>query len=353
VKVLALTRYAALGVTSRIRFLQYIPHLQQANIEVSVGHFLDDRYVGQLHAQGRGSFGSVARAYLRRVVQLLRIRKYDLIWIEKEVLPWLPAFPERYIRAARIPYVVDYDDATFHGYDMNSSAIVRRLMGNKIDRVMRSASIVVAGNDYLGDRARRAGAKTVEYLPTVVDLNRYPIGPPKRTGVFTIGWIGSAWTARYLPMVEGALHQVCQNGKARALLIGSGPVDLGDIPVDVQLWSEENEYAQLRQCDVGIMPLPDNPFERGKCGYKLIQYMACGLPVVASPVGVNRGIVEHGRNGFLASNTEEWARALEQLRDSTELRESMGKRGRAKIEAEYSLQVHAPRLIAILQNAQR
>ena len=351
-KVLALTRYGGLGVTSRIRFLQYLPYLAQNGIDVSVGHFLDDDYVRQLHRRGRGSVVSIAAAYIRRMQQLGTAGDYDLIWIEKEVLPWLPAFAERSIRVAGIPYVVDYDDATFHGYDMNSSIIVRALLGKKIDQVMRGASMVVAGNDYLAERARQAGARVVEFLPTVVDLCHYPVAGPKREGPFTIGWIGSAWTARYLPMVAGALRRVCEGTAARVRLIGSGPVNLSGVPVDVEPWSEASEYDQIRQCDVGIMPLPDNPFERGKCGYKLLQYMACGLPVVASPVGVNRRIVEHACNGFLASDENEWVRALEQLRDDGLLRESMACRGRRKVETEYSLQTHAPRLADMLNRAQ-
>jgi glycosyltransferase involved in cell wall biosynthesis len=351
VKVLALTRYSGLGVTSRIRFLQYLSHLQKADIEVTVKHFLDDHYIEQLYGERCGSLSSIAGAYARRAKDLPKVLQYDLIWIEKEVFPWLPALFERCIRAAGIPYVVDYDDATFHAYDMNSSAIVRGLMRHKIDHVMRRASMVVVGNDYLAARARAAGAKMIEYLPTVVDLNRYPAAAPKYGDTFIIGWVGSAWTARYLPMIETALRRVCQSGTARVLLIGSGPVNFKDVPVDVQSWSEDEEYTQIRQCDVGIMPLPDNPFERGKCGYKLIQYMACGLPVVASPVGVNSRIVDHGQSGFLASNEAEWVHALEQLRDHPELRESMGRRGRSKVELEYSLQVHAPRLAGLLMKA--
>jgi glycosyltransferase involved in cell wall biosynthesis len=282
------------------------------------------------------------------MVQLVSARKYDVVWLEKEVLPWLPALAERLIRAAGIPFVVDYDDATFHGYDMHSSVIVRTLLGRKIDRVMRKSSIVIAGNDYLAERARKAGASRVEYLPTVVDLDHYPLEKRTPQPTFTIGWIGSAWTARYLPMLEGALRQVCENGSARVLLIGSGPVSLKGVPVELKSWSESDEYHQIRRCDVGIMPLPDSPFERGKCGYKLIQYMACGLPVVASPVGVNQQIVEHGKSGFLASTETEWISALTQLRDDASLRQSMGQLGRVKVEQSYSLQAHAPRLASIL-----
>jgi len=114
---------------------------------------------------------------------------------------------------------------------------------------------------------------------------------------------------------------------------------------------KENEAADIRHFDVGIMPLPDAPWERGKCGYKLIQYMACGKPVVASPVGVNSRIVCHGENGFLANNLEQWREALLTLRDHPALRQQMGNEGRARVEREYSVQLNAPRLSAWLHEA--
>jgi glycosyltransferase involved in cell wall biosynthesis len=351
VKVLALTRYARLGATSRLRFLQYVDCLKKAGIEVSVGHFLGDEYVEQLFNDGRGSFGSIAGAYVRRFRQLFDAAKYDLVWIEKEVLPWLPALPEFIFASAGIRYVVDYDDAVFHNYDLHPNRLVRSLLGKKIGRVMSRASLVLAGNEYLAEHARLAGARHVEYLPTVVDLNRYTSGKQTASGVFTIGWIGSAWTSRYLPMVESALRQVCRNGAVRLLLIGSGPVTLADVPVEIRPWSEQREVSDIQQCDVGIMPLHDDAYERGKCGYKLIQYMACRLPVVASPVGVNSTIVECGKNGFLAATEKQWIDALEQLHNDFNLRNSMGERGRCKVEEEYSLQVHAPRLASLLRGA--
>jgi glycosyltransferase involved in cell wall biosynthesis len=132
-------------------------------------------------------------------------------------------------------------------------------------------------------------------------------------------------------------------------LVGSGPVELPGVPVDVIAWSEVTEVDEIRGFDVGIMPLSDEPWERGKCGFKLIQYMACCLPVVASPVGVNTTIVEHGFNGFLATSAEEWAQALCTLAADSALRHRMGQAGRAKVDRGYSLQISALRLTALLQ----
>jgi len=271
-----------------------------------------------------------------------------VLWIEYELLPWLPAWAEGLLGGFGLPYLVDYDDAVFHRYDLHRSGLVRTILGKKIDAIMRKATLVTVGNDYLADRAHRAGAKRVEHLPTVVDLKRYHTAPGTGNSVYTIGWIGSPTTAPYLRLVRPALAEVCGKHGGRLVVVGGPPeMALDGVLTIGRPWSEETEVAEVQRFDVGILPLPDEPWERGKCGYKLIQYMACGRPVVASPVGVNRQIVEQGTNGFLASTISEWIKALGALRDSP-LRERMGRAGRAKVERNFSVQVTAPRLAALL-----
>jgi glycosyltransferase involved in cell wall biosynthesis len=351
-RVLALPRYERLGASSRVRMYQYIPYLAGHGIHVEASAFLCDDYVTRLYSGGsRG--GRILDAYRRRLRVLRHIAQFDLIWIEKEALPWMPAWAERRIERLRIPYIVDYDDATFHNYDSHRLPAVRAILGRKIDEVMRRAAIVVAGNTYLAGRATTAKARRVEIVPTVVDLDHYPIEPREQNPTFTVGWIGTPVTAPYLRVAENGLAAVCRNGAARLVTVGSGPIRLDGVPLEVRAWTEETEAAGMRCVDAGIMPLPDAPWERGKCGYKLIQYMACAKPIVASPVGVNCQIVDHEVNGFLASSTEEWERALFSLRDDAETRGRMGRAAREKVERLYSLQVTAPRMLALFLEAVR
>jgi glycosyltransferase involved in cell wall biosynthesis len=330
---------------------QYLPYLASHGIEVESAPFLSNAYVTALYSgEGRGA-SSILQAYARRLRALRRIDRYDLIWIEKEAMPWMPAWAERRIRRHKIPYIADYDDATFHNYDENKRAVIRRVLGHKIDEVMRGAAIVVAGNDYLADRARSAGSRRIEIIPTVVDLNHYPLSNDGRNDVFTIGWIGTPVTAPYLRVAQEGLATGCRDGGARLVAVGSGPIELENVPTEVREWREESEAADMRSVDAGIMPLPDESWERGKCGYKLIQYMACAKPVVASPVGVNRQIIDAGCNGYLASTPEEWARALCALRDDADLCAGMGKAAREKVERFYSLQITSPRMVQLFREA--
>ena len=155
----------------------------------------------------------------------------------------------------------------------------------------------------------------------------------------------------YLSAIAGTLAAFCVEKKARLVIVGARQAPFDGVPVEFRRWSESTEVADICDFDVGIMPLPDEPWERGKCGYKLIQYMACARPVVASPVGVNSQIVEQGTNGFLAAADQEWHSALEALRTAPKLGERLGRAGREKVERRYCTRVTAPQLAAILSSS--
>jgi glycosyltransferase involved in cell wall biosynthesis len=353
-RVLFLTRYGRLGASSRQRCFLYLDKLRAAGIAADVRPFLDDEYVLNLYVGHPTSLPLILRSYATRLMVLLKSHGYDLLWIEKEALPWIPARVElALLKIFGTKIVVDYDDAVFHAYDQHRHELVRKLLGSKIDRIMAIADLVTVGNSYLGLRAKAAGACAVAELPTVVDLTHYPkpLGErPDHRGAFTIGWIGSPLTSTYLEALRPALTELMARISLKVILIGAAPGSLIGLPIEHLAWSADREAAELARCDVGIMPLPDLPWEQGKCGYKLVQYMASGLPVVASPVGINREIVIHGENGFLAETTADWVSSLFRLACAPELRRRMGIAGRQLVETKYSLDTAASKLIELLYN---
>jgi len=349
--VLALTRYARSGASSRLRFEQYVPGLASLGIQVAVAPLLDEAFLDRRYSGGRADVLAVARAYASRASRRLSRDRWDLVWLEKEAFPWLPDFVERGLVRKDAPFVVDFDDAWFHRYDLHRSRLVRRALGGKLDAVMRRASVVCAGNAYIADRAFRAGASRVELVPTVVDLKRYVAAPPRPPGPFTVGWIGTPLTAGYLDTIASALREVARVRPMRLCAIGAAPFRLEGVEVATPPWSEDSEAAMIAGFDVGVMPLPDSPWERGKCGYKLIQYMASGKPVIASPVGVNSILVRDGENGFLANDSVSWANALTAVYDDPARRASMGAAGRRLVAESYDLSMQLPRLAEIIRSA--
>jgi glycosyltransferase involved in cell wall biosynthesis len=350
-KILLLARYGRLGASSRLRSLQYLPALQRSGVDVTVHPLFSDQLLSKRYAKGAHDLASVTKAYVERISVLLRRQSFGLVWIEKEALPWLPAAVEKFLLSG-VPYVLDYDDAVFHNYDMHRHWLVRRAFGRKLDTLMRDARLVISGNDYLARRARDAGSPWVEVLPTVVDLSRYEAGrhPAHSNVVPRIVWIGSPSTVKYIAELTGPLKKLARVCDFELLVIG-GCLDMPGVRVTCIPWTEQTEVTELGACDVGVMPLADSPWERGKCGYKLIQYMACGLPVVASAVGANVDIVAHGINGFLVNDSDEWVSALHRLLTSPRQRMEMGQAGRKRVEEHYCLQRTGPRLVELLRAA--
>ena len=348
-KVLALTRYGPLGASSRIRCYQYVSSLRELGVDVDVVELLKDDYVRGLQAGGQPPVWTLARWYAARLKNLLASRRYDLLWIAHEIYPGLPATFERVFARTGPPYVVELDDALFHRYDLLGSRLRRAVLGHKIDVVMAKSAMVIAGNEYLAARARSAGAARIELLPSVVDARRYPVLPIHGRR-FTIGWIGSPTTASYLGLIKGALKRAHERG-ARLIAVGAPKEALPDLPFELRRWDEATEANEVSHFDVGIMPLSDGPWERGKCGYKLIQYMACGRPVIASAVGANLTIVEPGVSGWLARQESDWTTAFDALAADPDLRVRMGQAGRRAVERRFSVQANAPVLAKLLKDA--
>lgn len=350
-KVLLLARYGSQGASSRMRFFQFLPMLATSGVECVVSPLFDDALLLRKYRHGGYSLMDLLSTYWLRVRALMGVDQFDLVWIEKEALPWLPAWFERWLLRL-VPYVLDYDDAIFHNYDLHPSAWVRRVYGRRIDRLIKGARFVVVGNRYLADRAIASQGRWVEVIPTVVDLARYPTKLTYSDATkLRIVWIGSPSTVQYLLELAEPLSMLSKRQPFTLRVIGGGAITMPGVDVESFPWSANTEVAAIAECDVGIMPLRDTPWEQGKCAYKLIQYMACGLPTVASPIGANRDVVISDETGFFADTAYAWVEKMEWLLNDAGLRHRFGQAGRARVEAEYCLQETAPKLVRILTEA--
>lgn len=230
---------------------------------------------------------------------------------------------------------------------------MKRLLGDKIDRIMRRSNLVTTGSRYIQERAEAAGAPRVEYVPTVVDAERYVARATNLTGPITIGWIGSPSTSKYLNLVGEPLKELANRYGLNCVAVGADPIQLRGTPFKAVDWSEDREAQLVSTFDIGIMPLEASQWELGKCAYKIIQYMAAGVPVVASPVGMNIEVIGRAQCGALAGSNEQWLVELERLIMDPQLRTAMGERGRAAVEEFYSVQAQAPRLAAMWRDVVR
>jgi glycosyltransferase involved in cell wall biosynthesis len=345
----AYVKYGPLAASTRARFLQYGDHLREAGIEIETAPLLDDAYLRALFG-GRGrSWAAVSAAYLARGRHIRRVPR-AFSWVHCEFFPYLPGLAERAILAGGAPVIYDSDDAIFHQYDRHPNPLVRAMLGRKLEPLLRGARLAICGNAYLRDYAARF-CRRVEIVPTVVDTDAYrPVPGERPDRPVTLGWIGSPSTWTYMRPMVPLLEALRRELGLRIRIVGAGE-QAEDLPPGWEAlpWSEASEIGLIQGMDIGIMPLPDEPWARGKCGYKLIQYMACGLPVIASPVGVNAEIVTEGRDGFHARDEAGWAGAIRRLARDAALRTEMGAQGRARIARNYSLAIHGPRLAGMIR----
>lgn len=327
-----------MGASSRLRTYQFLPSWKKAGYEVKISSFFNEFYLKEKY-KGQGvTKSNVLSSYLNRLWILMGFWRYDLIWVEKELFPFFPAWAEWVLSKLGKGYVVDYDDAVFHRYDMARRPVVRKWLGKKIDGVMRHANIVWAGNSYLGNWATTAGANRVVILPTVIDPVRYSLKKYTSSHPVVIGWIGSPTTLKYLIEIRPVLEKLSKELDVVIHVVGGNRSWHFDGKLNLIPWTEEAEVSSIQGMDIGVMPLPDDSWEKGKCAYKLIQYMACGLPVVASPVGMNVDVVVHGENGFLAKTEEDWYNYLKMLVLDAELRKKLGEKGFELVKEHYTIE---------------
>lgn len=344
-KVVYFTKYSSLGASSRLRSFQFFSSLQEKGFEVTYSCLLGDQYLSALYNNRKSRFLYLIAGYIKRMIMLFSIRKEHILVIEKELFPYLPAWAEVALKKAGIGYFADYDDAIFHNYDLSTNKWLRKFLSDKIDVVMKNSKCVFAGNSYLAERAQKARAKKIIILPTVIDRHKYYQLDNKDNTHFTLGWIGSPSTYKYIEELFPVFKKLNEEfPNFRVNIIGAKQARETDGFISFIPWNENTEVEEINKFDLGIMPLHDTPWEQGKCSYKLIQYMGCSVAVLASPVGMNNDIVNPGKNGdFVLEN--DWYNAIKKYIENKQKTIQEGKEGRMLIDSTYNTDNNLKKII--------
>lgn len=331
-------RYAENGASSRLRFFRYRPYFENAGINVEYSSFFDETYLQKIYSGARRSPFTLPGAWLKRLRDISNAPADAVFLVEYELLPMIWAGVEKSLLKKR-RFILNFDDPVWEKY----SGIP--FLKNKYDTLVSNASGVIVANDLLAERFGKLNSNIIK-IPTAVDLDHYrrTAAANEKFSRFTVAWIGTPATFHYLSNFAPILKKMAECCDFELLMIGKSSWDLPGIPCRSVEWSEEKEAELLSRSHVGIMPLPDESFAKGKSAYKLIQYAAAGIPALGSPIGENNKVIRHGETGFLCSSAEMWCDGLKQLCNDEKSRAAMGRAANVLAE-EWSLAKHAAGMI--------
>jgi glycosyltransferase involved in cell wall biosynthesis len=354
VRVLALPALPEFAAATRYRVLQYVPMLAELGIHTDVNPFLTDRVFSGLYdrAQSVRTTAGILVGVARRVVDAARLGAYDLVWVQTQAALIGPPVIE-WLAHRRSALVLDLDDAT---YIERRSAVFGRLAPlvkgrGKANRILRSCDHVICGNPTVAAYVGNRGVPTT-VVPTLVDPQRFAPRAVRAPGDLVVGWMGTHTTAEYLRPLLPAFRRLAARHRFRLRIVGAGRADLraDGVDLDAVPWALDREVADLQSFDVAVYPLADDDWAKGKSGFKAIQYLSCGIPFVASPVGVVAGIGHPGSTHFEARTEDEWVTALSTLLADEALRARMGSAGRRYAVEHYSTREAATTIAGVFRS---
>jgi glycosyltransferase involved in cell wall biosynthesis len=342
-----------LNSSARFRIELYEKLLKEHQFEFDTAYFWNEAMYGILYEKGNFllKLKGLIIGFLKRLVLLAKIKKYDYIFILREATPIGPPFFEWIcVKVFNKKVIYDFDDAIWVWQASKNNSIAKIVKASwKVKFICKWAYKVSTGNQYLYDYAARY-SKIVVLNPTCVDTEEMHNTIKDQNTAdkrLVIGWTGSFSTLIYLYDILGALQELEKKYEFDFLVIADQNPNLPLKNFIYIKWNEASEITDLLKCNIGVMPLNDTEYAKGKCGFKLIQYMSLGIAVVASPVGVNEIIVDEAINGFLCKSKKEWIESLEKLILDVELRKQMGSEGRKKIEQFYSVKSNTSNFLSL------
>lgn len=338
--------------SQRFRFEQYLQILKNHGHEYASQSFFSSKYrLGRNDSHFPRIIWALSAGFFRRFFILFRIWRYDFVFIHRESFPIGPPLFEWIIaKWIKKRIIYDFDDAIWLTDNDSESRWQRWIRHrSKVSRICRWSYRVSCGNQYLVDFAKAFNNDTI-INPTTIDLSNYPQSQSTYTKdeELLIGWTGTHTTLKYLLTLETVFLTLFKIFPSLQLhIIAEADPRLQWGPVIFSPWRRESEAADLEKFSIGVMPLPDDPWTRGKCGAKALQYMAAGVPCIASPVGTNKTIIENGVDGFLCDKQSDWLKILELLLRNPDLRARVGEKGRAKVERCYSTASNASNFLRL------
>ncbi len=333
----------------RFRFEQFMPFLQENGWSITYSNIVSAKDDAILYTKGRYllKFLLSVKWMFMRIADLLKARKFDVIIIYREAIFFGNTFFERRLKKSGVPIVFDFDDAIWLNDISEENKNLRWLKNPaKTSRIISLSDLTIVGNQFLSDYATQY-SKNVTIIPTCVNPEYHKPIPTKPNNTICIGWTGSSTTLKHFETIIPVLIKIKQKyaEKVSFKVIVDKEYSVSELGLESVVWSKEVEVEELNKIDIGIMPLPNDKWSMGKCGFKGLQYMSLQKPTVMSPVGVNTDIITNGENGFLADTDDEWFDILCKLINSAELRDKIGKAGRETILNKYSLQIQQTALL--------
>ena len=359
-RVLGLASYPVEAAATRFRMVQFIEPLAQQGIELSVYPFIDSRVHGSLYQRSqllRTAFG-LSLASVRRVRELWRARKADLLFVQREAMMFGPPVIEWLsINLHNCPMVLDLDDATYVSYKSPTYGRLGSMFKwfSKTNDLIRWSRLVTCGNREIANYVSSKGRPAV-VIPTIVDTATFhPRAESAMNDVPVIGWIGTHSTYQYVKTVFPVLERLAREHRFRLRLVGTNQenVEIPGVEIENLPWKLDREVADFQSLDIGIYPIIEDDWSVGKSCFKAIQYMAVGVPFVLSPVGVCQEIAEPGQTHFVAHTEDDWYEHLSRLLADAGLRRQMGNAGRNYAVQHYSTQIHAQKLADAFRSAVR
>lgn len=362
-KICFYTPYPTESASNRYRVEQFIPYLKGNGFKCDLKPFMDSYYYKLLYKKGHIFKKVIYFLYysLRRLCQLFTVPMYDAVFIHRSIYPFGDAFNEFIIKKIfRKPIIFDFDDAIYVNVKTKSNGWISWLKCNekRTRHIVMLSDRVIVGNSYLASYVKQYN-ENVTIIPTVILLSKYAvkndINRSDKNGCIYIGWIGSPGSTSYLNILKTVMNKITKKYNVKFILIGAdkNQFNIDNPNVIIKEWKQATEMDDLESLDIGINPIIDDEFSRGKCGFKVIQYMAKGICAVSSPVGINSDIIDDGINGYLANNEDDWTEKLSILIESKELRDTFGKEGRRLVEKNFCVENTVPKFQAVIESVNK